>query len=288
VLPEQEFADAHLPGALNPLKRLTARAARFLDSELPALERRAVERVHACIPCRRLLGSLSQTIGGLGALRAPAPSDRAETIIGRLWRADGEHGPGRLTVAARDGTPVRTGWPPRPRAAVTYCLQRSQLRFTVPIGLLVGTALSLANKGAMLLQGQIDLQMCVVCRTGLPLALRGDERRAADGDTAGAPTVAASAAGPSPTRPCRQQTGVRHERREREPELLVVAQRGQPPPPQRPAERTAGQVPGGAALVAERPVACGRELQRPPIEAGVEHAGSAHVPRARDQTLIER
>jgi ABC-type methionine transport system permease subunit len=49
---------------------------------------------------------------------------------------------------------------------VTYCLQRSQLRFTVPIGLLVGTALSLANKGAMLLQGQIDLQMCVVCALG--------------------------------------------------------------------------------------------------------------------------
>ena len=34
VLPEQEFAEAHLPGAINiPLKRLTAQTAGALDRE---------------------------------------------------------------------------------------------------------------------------------------------------------------------------------------------------------------------------------------------------------------
>jgi rhodanese-related sulfurtransferase len=38
VLPEPEYAEAHLPGAINlPLKRLDADSARALDSERPAV-----------------------------------------------------------------------------------------------------------------------------------------------------------------------------------------------------------------------------------------------------------
>lgn len=38
VLPEPEYADLHLPGAINiPLKRLTADAARSLDAARPVV-----------------------------------------------------------------------------------------------------------------------------------------------------------------------------------------------------------------------------------------------------------
>jgi hypothetical protein len=49
------------------------------------------------------------------------------------------------------------------RAAIRYCLQRSQLRLTVPTGLLVGAALTLVNQGGMLLHGGIDVGMCAIC-----------------------------------------------------------------------------------------------------------------------------
>lgn len=49
------------------------------------------------------------------------------------------------------------------RAALRSCLQRSQLRFTVPIGLILGVLLSAVNQGAMLVEGHIDLGMCAIC-----------------------------------------------------------------------------------------------------------------------------
>jgi hypothetical protein len=89
------------------------------------------------------LASLMQTIGGLRALRAGAPYRQSETIVAALPRgAD----PGIRRV----------------RAAVRYCLQRTQLRLTVPAALLVGAALTVVNQGGMLLHGEIDVAMCAI------------------------------------------------------------------------------------------------------------------------------
>jgi hypothetical protein len=124
--------------------------SRYIDHDLPVADREALEcHVRECISCRRMLGSLSETVRALGTLCVRDPPGRAERIIAGLaprLTGDGD-GRGRSRL----------------RAAVAYCLRRSQLRYTVPIGLFVGVALSLANKGAMLMEGRIDFAMCVVC-----------------------------------------------------------------------------------------------------------------------------
>lgn len=109
-----------------------------------------------CGTCRRMLWSLAETVRVLGTLRARDSSADAERMVAAIAP--------RLKVRddprdERPGNDRRT----QLRAAVRYCLQRPQLHFTVPIGLAVGASLSLANKGARLLEGQIDLGMCAVC-----------------------------------------------------------------------------------------------------------------------------
>jgi len=131
--------------------------SRYVDDDLPLHERVAVdEHVRECGPCRRLLESLAQTIRGLRSMGTREPSPRAERIVAALTLAMRESDPRQ--VGARP-----TGWRDRVRAGIRYCVQRSQLQFTVPIGLLVGSLLSLVNKGEMLLDGEIDLGMCAVC-----------------------------------------------------------------------------------------------------------------------------
>lgn len=49
------------------------------------------------------------------------------------------------------------------RAALGYCLQRAQLRRTVPITVVAGLALTVINAGGMLFRGRIDLGMCAMC-----------------------------------------------------------------------------------------------------------------------------
>jgi anti-sigma factor RsiW len=125
--------------------------SRYLDADLSPSERDDVERhVAECVSCRRLLATLRQTIGGLRSLPGSAPSRLPETIIAALPRTGAQHG----AADARIG---------RLRAAVRYCLRRTQLRLTVPTGLLLGAALSLLNQGAMLLHGHIDVGMCAIC-----------------------------------------------------------------------------------------------------------------------------
>jgi hypothetical protein len=46
---------------------------------------------------------------------------------------------------------------------VAYCVRRPQLRLTLPIGLSVGIILSLINKGYMIFNGRVDVEMCAVC-----------------------------------------------------------------------------------------------------------------------------
>jgi anti-sigma factor RsiW len=138
--------------------------SRYLDGDLPADERAEVDQhVGGCIPCRRLLRSLSQTIGGLRSLRGHAASGRADAIIAALSSPTSADAARRLAVVTGNRAVTRSTGPSRSWAAVHYCLQRSRLRFTVPIGLLVGIVLSLVNQGGMLLHGEIDLAMCAVC-----------------------------------------------------------------------------------------------------------------------------
>ena len=115
--------------------------------------------MRVCIPCRRMLESLSHTVHVLSTLRVRDRSGHAERFVAGLaprLSLDGDDGDG-------DDLPSRRGRRSWLRAAVRYCLRRSQLRYTVPIGLFVGAALSLANQGGMLVQGHIDLAMCAVC-----------------------------------------------------------------------------------------------------------------------------
>ena len=120
--------------------------SRYLDDELPDREREELEgHLLECTGCRRLLASLARTIRALGSLAEPVATARAEAIIAALPATPG---------------PPAASWP---RAAARFCLQRTQLRFTAPIAVLVGTALSLLNQGGMLLSGRIDVAMCVVC-----------------------------------------------------------------------------------------------------------------------------
>ena len=128
-----------------------ATLSRYVEADLPPSESDAVDRhVAECVSCRRLLASLVQTIGGLRSLVARTSAGVPETIIAGLPQTSAERG----TADAR----IR-----RLRVAVRYCLRRSQLRLTVPLGLLVGAALTLVNQGAMLLHGEIDVGMCAIC-----------------------------------------------------------------------------------------------------------------------------
>ena len=128
-----------------------ATLSRYLESDLSPSERDAVERhVAECVSCRRLVASLTRTIGGLRSLRARAPSSLAQTIVAALPPASAGQG-------AADARTLR-----KP-VGVRDCLRRSQLRLTVPAGLIVGAALTLVNQGTMLLHGDVDVGMCARC-----------------------------------------------------------------------------------------------------------------------------
>jgi anti-sigma factor RsiW len=132
--------------------------SRHLDGDLPSGEGLAIERhLGECVMCRRLLASLSRTIRALGAMGDERATRRADGVIAALRRANTDiH---LVNERQGHGGP----WRPRLRSAIAYCLQRSQLRFTLPIALLVGTVLSLVNQGGMLLAGEIDVGMCAIC-----------------------------------------------------------------------------------------------------------------------------
>jgi anti-sigma factor RsiW len=128
-----------------------ATLSRYLDSDLSPVKRDAVARhVAECVACRHRLSSLRQTIGELRSLPTRAPSRLPETIVAALPRTAGERG------GAHPGID-------RLRAALRYCLKGSQLRITAPVAVLVGAALSLANQGATLFRGEIDLSSCAAC-----------------------------------------------------------------------------------------------------------------------------
>jgi anti-sigma factor RsiW len=57
----------------------------YLDDELdPGARERVEEHVGMCPKCRKVLAELKRMIAGLMGLRADAPGDIAEGVIGRL------------------------------------------------------------------------------------------------------------------------------------------------------------------------------------------------------------
>jgi hypothetical protein len=139
--------------------------------------------MRSCYRCRGLLESLRSTLQGLRSMQVSARPDLADSVIARLGAsgptpnttalASSQPGPptltvvpdlGRETVGAAMSSPQARSYRRRVvRAVVAYCLRRPQLRLTLPLGLSVGIALSLINKGYMIFNGRVDVEMCAVC-----------------------------------------------------------------------------------------------------------------------------
>lgn len=76
--------------------------------------------------------------------------------------------PALLTVVRDDGPPAVVGPGPAGRlvwlrAGLRDCLRLAQLRFTVPLALFLGAALSLINHGGMIVDEGFTLTTCAVC-----------------------------------------------------------------------------------------------------------------------------
>jgi len=144
----------------------------YIDDELPSDDRVKLEaHLAGCPRCRHLLDSLTTTVAALGSLGSEAPAGLAGSVIAAV-RAEPAPGAGEsarvtqpaLAIASAAMRPAaRDRWPDRARAALRWCCKPAQLRVTLPIAVLVGIALSFANQGGMLLDGRIDLSMCVMC-----------------------------------------------------------------------------------------------------------------------------
>jgi anti-sigma factor RsiW len=152
----------------------------YLEGELDARAHRRLEaHIHGCPRCRRALAALASTVRALGSLGADSPRGLAESIIAAL-AAEAPHGvtirkrseagagapalklvPGSAELPAGDR--IQNRWPREARSALRWCLQKAQLRLTLPIGVVAGVVLSLANMGGLLMKGRIDAGVCVSC-----------------------------------------------------------------------------------------------------------------------------
>lgn len=155
----------------------------YLDGELDGGDRVALEaHVRDCARCQGSLDSLKTTIRSLGSLGERSPTGVANSIIAALRSesraviGDPARAPVRsdlpaLTIVHGSAEPRAAGRQSRrrggARAALRYCLQRAQLRLTLPIALLAGVVLSLVNQGGMLVDGRVDLGMCAMCAMNL-------------------------------------------------------------------------------------------------------------------------
>jgi anti-sigma factor RsiW len=165
-----------------PLRRhpRSAVLSRYLDGDLDAEDRHALDaHIRDCPRCRRELGLLAVTLEGLGSLEPDSPPRLADSIIAALRaeaapeiatlkRTPDAAGTRVLTVIPGSGPlpggdPIAIRWPREARAALRWCLQRPQLRLTLPISVVAGVVLSMVNMGGMLMHGRIDLGVCMSC-----------------------------------------------------------------------------------------------------------------------------
>jgi hypothetical protein len=159
--------------------------SRYLEGEVAQPERRALEQhLRACEACRGHLASLTGTLQALRSMRVRARPGLADSVIARLGASDltpdatalvasQPPAPPTLTVVPDVGQETATAAIVGPharsqgrralRALAAYCLRRPQLRLTLPLGLSVGIALSLINRGYMIFGGRVDVEMCAVC-----------------------------------------------------------------------------------------------------------------------------
>lgn len=175
------------------LRRLTRRSphvdaetvSRYLDDELGESERLGLdEHASGCGECSELVRSMRSTLRALRSMPSSTRSGLGDSVIAVLReggpesafapRARASRAPsGVLSVVPDIASDAVTEAGARgdahaplllmPRALLRYCLRRPQLRLTLPLGLLVGVALSLINKGYMIFEGRVDAEMCAVC-----------------------------------------------------------------------------------------------------------------------------
>ena len=152
--------------------------SRYLEGDLNTSDRQTLQaHLEGCTRCRRRLASLETALYELGQLTEQAPAGLADSIIDAL-RAEtpqtaahtssrGPAGSPILTVARAGDGPAgdraRSRWRRSTAAGIRWCLDKRQLRITLPIGLGAGVVLSLVNMGGMLMHGRIDLGVCVSC-----------------------------------------------------------------------------------------------------------------------------
>jgi anti-sigma factor RsiW len=151
--------------------------SQYLEGELDSEDRRALEaHVRGCADCRAVLDSLSETIRALGSMPREPAASVADSIITALRADSSTHGEERGAFVADPDVPALT-LVPQPaspsgralsrwrsvRAVVRYCSRGRQLRFTVPVAVAAGVALSLINQAGMLFDGRIDVGMCAMC-----------------------------------------------------------------------------------------------------------------------------
>jgi anti-sigma factor RsiW len=149
--------------------------SRYLEGDLDSPARRALEsHLCDCNRCRRELASLAQMVQSLGSLDPDVPDHLADSIIAAL-RAEAEisrRAPEAslpvLSVVPDSGQTsaghrILSRWAHEAASAVRWCLQRPQLRLTLPITVVAGVVLSMVNMGGLLMHGKIDLGVCVSC-----------------------------------------------------------------------------------------------------------------------------
>jgi anti-sigma factor RsiW len=153
--------------------------SRYLDDDLDPQARQTLEtHVQGCPRCRSGLASLASTLRALGSPEAEHPDGLADSIIAALHadapdeaeaaqRSESARVPALTLVPgspqASIGDRMWNRWPHEAHSALRWCLQRTQLRLTLPIALVTGAVLSLVNMGGMLMHGKIDLGVCVSC-----------------------------------------------------------------------------------------------------------------------------
>lgn len=141
------------------------RLSAYQDGALPDAEQRRV-RAHlpACRSCREALVDLAAVTSRLRVASTPPPDGLAERVIAHL---DAESPAARLRVVdGADAAPASQ----TVALAARLTIAREHLRWTLPLALLVGLAITLLKDLRPLLADGLTTQNCVVCGMNFVLA----------------------------------------------------------------------------------------------------------------------